>query len=262
MPESDLALLTDAARAAGHIARRHFGNGPANWEKGDAQGPVSVADLEINDMLRDMLCGTRPDYGWLSEESTDDHDRLHRERTFIVDPIDGTRAFLAGEHSFAHALAVAENGQVTAAAVYLPMRDELFTARIGAGAFLNGQPIGVSKTTSAQSARVLSNRASLDPRHWQGAVPGFSRHFRPSLAWRMCLVADGSFDAMLTLRPTWEWDVAAGCLIVAEAGGISRIMTGQPPVFNNPDPRLAGLIAGPSRLTTDLVTQLKPSSKD
>lgn len=258
----DLTLLMDAAHAAGAIARRHFGTGPESWDKGGAQGPVSVADIEVNDMLRAELGAARPDYGWLSEETPDDTARLGPERTFIIDPIDGTRAFLAGEHSFAHSLALAEGGQIIAAVVHLPMRNETFTARLGGGARLNGQPLAASRATNAEGARVLTNKANLRPALWQGPVPDFSRHFRPSLAWRMCLVATGRYDAMLTLRPTWEWDVAAGALIVAESGGAVRTQARLAPRFNNPVPQLSGLVAGAPVLTDALLARLAPVGSD
>lgn len=255
----DLALLTEAALEAGAIAKRHFGTGPESWDKGGAQGPVSVADLEINDMLRATLGAARPDYGWLSEETPDDAARLGPERTFIIDPIDGTRAFLAGDTSFAHSLALAEAGEIIAAVVHLPMRNETYVATLGGGASLNGAALAVSHSTNPEGARVLTNKASLAQDLWTGPVPLISRHFRPSLAWRMCLVATGQYDAMFTLRPTWEWDVAAGALIVAEAGGTVRTRDHIAPRFNNPAPQLNGLVAGPAALTNALIARLNPA---
>ena len=107
MPERDLALLTDAAREAGRIAMRFWRRDPQVWDKGGEHGPVTEADLAVNDMLKPMLLAARPDYGWLSEETPDNADRLSRDTVFIVDPIDGTRAFVAGEETLAHSLAVA-----------------------------------------------------------------------------------------------------------------------------------------------------------
>jgi len=255
----DIALLSEAALAAGEIARRHFGTGPESWDKGGTQGPVSVADLEINDMLKASLGAARPDYGWLSEETPDDAARLGPERTFIIDPIDGTRAFLAGDTSFSHSLALAEGGEIIAAVVHLPMRDETYIATLGGGASLNGVALAVSQTSNPEGASILSNKANLMPAFWSGPVPLVKRHFRPSLAWRMCLVASGQYDAMLTLRPTWEWDVAAGALIVAEAGGSVRTRDHLAPRFNNPEPQLNGLVAGPAALTNALIARLNPA---
>ena len=241
--ESDLDLLSAAALAAGEIALSYHGGDIGTREKPGGQGPVTEADLAVDAMMRDRLMGARPDYGWLSEESGDDGARLERRATFILDPIDGTRAFIDGAKDWSHSIAVAEGGEITAAAVYLPMREALFTAERGRGAFLNGQPIRATETAALEGATVLSHKATLDPGHWRGGAPKVKRHFRSSLAYRLCLVAQGRFDAMLTLRPTWEWDVAAGSLIVSEAGGTVTDRSGAGPRFNRATPQCDGMIA-------------------
>lgn len=257
MPESDLALLAEAARAAGEIARRHFGRGPEVWEKPGGAGPVSAADLEIDAMLRAELLAARPNYGWLSEETPDSPARLGAGRVFIVDPLDGTSAFLAGQRSFAHSLAVAEAGRVIAAAVAVPMLDRLYTAAAGEGAFLGGSPISVSGRAELEGAGILAARPQLDPAHWPGGVPPVERHFRPSLAFRLCAVAAGRFDGMVTLRDTWEWDIAAGSLIVAEAGGRVTDRHGVAPVFNSPSAQQAGVLAGSPAVHAGLMARLR-----
>lgn len=247
MPERDLALLTEAALAAGKIALRHFGNAPEVREKPGGAGPVTIADLEIDGMLRGALMAARPDYGWLSEESEDTPERLAAARVFVIDPIDGTRAFIAGERAWAHSLAVVEAGRVIAGVVHLPLLERMYRAAAGGGATLNGTPIGVSERADLEDARVLTNAAQLDPRHWKGDAPRLERHMRPSLAYRLCLAAEGRFDAMLTFRDAWEWDVAAGDLIAREAGAVVTDRTGAPAVYNNPHPQVPGLIvAGPA----------------
>ena len=245
MPGSDLDLLIGAAREVGAIAAGFFERGAERWDKPDDEGPVTEADIAVNTRLADLLREARPDYGWLSEESCDDGDRLRKKRLFVVDPIDGTRAFIEGSRDWAHSLAVVEDGIVTAGAVYLPMRDAMFTASLGGGAFLNGEPLQVSAGTDLDAATVLSNKWNFRPEYWaDGVVPPVTRHFRSSLAFRLCLIAQGRFDAMVTLRPTWEWDIAAGALIVAEAGGIVRTQDDAAPVFNNAHPQVNGLLAG------------------
>jgi len=256
---ADVTLLTEAAGAAGAVAMRHFGTGPQSWEKADGAGPVSKADLEVDALLRDRLLAARPDYGWLSEETEDDPARLDRSSVFIVDPIDGTRAFLAGQKGFAHALAVARAGRVTAAAVHLPLMGLTYAARLGGGARLNGQPLRVTRTPGIGGARVLAGRPQLAPEHWKdGVAPPVQRHFRSSLAWRLCLVAEGSFDATLTLRPAWEWDTAAAALIAAEAGVRVTDRHGAELGFNRPHPASAGLIAAAPALHAALFERLKP----
>ncbi|RMD88606.1 MAG: 3'(2'),5'-bisphosphate nucleotidase CysQ [Alphaproteobacteria bacterium] len=235
---------------------RHFRTDPAQWDKGGGAGPVSEADLEVDELLRDMLCRARPDYGWLSEESEDDPARLSARRVFVIDPIDGTRAFLAGEESFAHSLAVVEDGRPVAGVVHLPARGETFTAARGGGAQCNGRPIAVSRATGADGARVLAARGQLEPRRWPGGVPPVERHFRNSLAWRMALVAGGRFDAMITLRDCWEWDIAAGALICEEAGGLVVDRHGRALVFNTAAARTPGVLAGAPAVVRDLLKRL------
>jgi myo-inositol-1(or 4)-monophosphatase len=205
--------------------------------------------------LAAQLRGARPDYGWLSEESPDSTDRLSRERVFVLDPIDGTRAFIAGEAAFSHALAVVEDGQVTSGVVYLPALDLLYAARLGGPATCNGTIISVGGGESLLP-RVLTSKPSLHPSNWQGDSPAMSRHFRPSIAYRLCLVADGSFDAMLTFRPSWEWDVAAGSLIARAAGAQVTEARGGALRFNNEKPQVQGILAAPPTLAKRFVAAM------
>ena len=236
-------MLLGAAEAAGAIAARHFGARPEVWEKDAGQGPVTEADLEIDRMLRARLLAARPGYGWLSEETPDDAARLASEAVFIVDPIDGTRAFIEGNKGFAHALAVARAGRVTAAVVHLPLMALTYAARAGGGALLNDRPLVVAPRKGLVGAHVLARRSQLEPGLWPGGLPLIHRHFRPSLAWRLCLVAEGAFDATVTLRDTWDWDTAAAALIAEEAGARVTDRLGKPLIFNTPEPRSSGLIA-------------------
>ncbi len=243
MPERDLDLLLDVAAEAGDIALKYFKNDPEVWDKEGDQGPVTVADLEVNAMLESRLQSARPEYGWLSEESEDHSARLQAERVFILDPIDGTRAFIQGHENFAHSFAVAEQGVVTAAAVYLPAKGMTFAATRGGGATLNGVAIAPSAVTALDQAEVLVAKPMMDAKHWPGGVPPVKRNFRSSLAYRLSLVANGRFDGMFTFRPAWEWDVAAGDLICTEAGAAVFDAQGRAPVYNSADAKIPGMIA-------------------
>lgn len=253
---ADLALLRDAAEAAGEIALRHFRQDPKSWDKEGGLGPVSEADLEVDEMLRARLLAARPDHGWLSEETEDDPKRLEHERVFIVDPIDGTRAFIAGETGFSHALALAVDGAVKAAVVHLPAREETYWAVEGGGAFLNGAPIAPSAAADPDAAKILVSRHHLAAEHWPGGAPQVGPNFRPSLAWRLCLVAAGRFDAMVTFRPAWEWDVAAGDLIAAEAGALVCDRDGRPARYNAEHPRVHGMLAAAPKLAGPLLARM------
>ncbi len=261
MPAADLALLTDAAREAGKIATGYSGREARRWDKPHGAGPVTEADLAVNAMLEQRLRRARPAYGWLSEESPDNAERLTCDRLFIVDPIDGTRSFAEGSNTWAHALAVAERGVVTAAVIYLPLRDLMYVAATGQGAFVNDVAITPSHPGDLVAADILAARPNLQPEHWKGGdVPAFKRSYRPSLAYRMALVAQGRFDAMLTLRPSWEWDIAAGDLILREAGAACSDRHGAPLKFNNPHPQVNGVVAAGPRLHSTICTALSPDS--
>ncbi|MEC7962481.1 MAG: inositol monophosphatase family protein, partial [Pseudomonadota bacterium] len=125
MPATDLDLLIHAARLAGETALKYSGPQAKSWDKPGDLGPVTEADLAVNDVLHRELLGARPDYGWLSEESEDGSTRLDQEKLFIVDPIDGTRSFIEGSNAWAHSIAVAQGGEITAAVVLLPAKDRL-----------------------------------------------------------------------------------------------------------------------------------------
>jgi myo-inositol-1(or 4)-monophosphatase len=260
LPEPDLALLEAAARAAGEVALGYAGQPGEVREKPGGHGPVSEADLAVNRMLHARLLAARPDYGWLSEESEDRPARLDARRVFIVDPIDGTRAFLAGQRDWSHSLAVAEAGRVIAGVVHVPMLGATYAAARGGGARCNGVPIAASAADAADGARVLTTGGQLDPARWPGGVPRFHRGFRPSIALRLCLVADGEADAMLTFRETWEWDVAAGMLIAQEAGARVTDASGRSIGFNAPHPALPGIIAAGSALHSAILERLAPAA--
>ena len=255
-PAADLALLLDAARAAEGIARAHWRADPQTWTKAD-DSPVTEADLKVDRHLRDMLGTARPGYGWLSEESEDDPARLEAQTVFIVDPIDGTRSYAAGQTDWAHSLAVAHRGRVVAAVVHLPLRDQTFAATADTATTLNGAPVAVTDAPACEGARLLAPRWALDPAGWRGGVaPGFDRSLRPALAWRLSLVAEGRFDAALTLRPVWEWDIAAGTLLVERAGGIVTDRRGARHAFNSAGRRSDGMIAAGPALHADILSHL------
>lgn len=256
MPVHDLALLTDAARAAGDIAMRYWRQTPEVWEKPGGQGPVTEADLAVNAMLSATLRAARPDYGWLSEEDEDSTARLSTTRQFIIDPIDGTRAFMAGEETFAHSLAIAENGAVIAGVVYLPALDRLYTATATGPALKDGEPIQASQQTEIEGATLLTTPPNLAPQHWPGGVPAIKRSFRTSLAYRLCLVAEGRHDGMLTLRDAWEWDIAAGALIAQRAGATVTDRHNTPLHFNTPDAKRPGVLAAAPGLHAALMARL------
>lgn len=261
MPETDLDLLISAARAAGEVACRFTGPEAQVWDKPGGAGPVTEADLAVNAVLEERLRGARPDYGWLSEESVDGPGRLSRRRAFIVDPIDGTRSFIEGTRTWAHSLAVVEDGGAVAGVVYLPMRDKMYAAARGQGAKLNGTPLRVSDAGGLSGSSVLAAKPAFEAVHWRaGQAPDMARGFRPSLAYRLALVAEGRFDAMMTLRATWEWDIAAGDVILREAGAVTSDRAGGALRYNKPVAKVDGVLAGNPAVHGALLDALAPGA--
>lgn len=261
MPENDLALLSEAARQSGEIATKFATGKNRVWEK-SPDNPVTEADHAVDQFLKETLLASRPDYGWLSEETEDDPARLDAKRIFVVDPIDGTRAFIAGERTWAHSIAVVEDGQPITGVVYLPLMDKLYAGALGCGATLNGAAISPTDTPDLDKATVLASRPAFEDRLWKDGVPPIKRHFRPSLAYRLCLVAEGRFDAMLTLRDSWEWDLAAGAVIATEAGAIVTDRNALPLRFNAPHPMTQGVLAAGSLLHGKLAGRLSEPARN
>lgn len=259
-PKDELALLCAAVQEAGEIAMHHWRHKPAHWDKPDNGGPVSEADLAVNDRLETLLRSARPDYGWLSEESADDPARLTAKRCFIVDPIDGTRGFINGEDTFSIVAGICEGDRMIAGAVWLPALKRLYSAHIDGPALYNGMVMRASSATRPDGARVLTTAPNMAASHWPGGVPDLKRSFRPSLAYRLCLVGEGRHDAMITFRPAWEWDIAAASLIAERGGALVTDATGVALRFNQPDPRSAGVIAAPPALHGALMARTRATS--
>ncbi len=246
MPEhdADLALMRDAARKAGEIALDFAANGAAAWEKSPGH-PVTEADLAVNAYLEARLRDERGDYGWLSEETADDAERLRRRRVWVVDPIDGTRAYMRGGADWCVGLALVEDGAAVAGVVYAPVQDELYDAAAGAGARLNGAPIGVSERASETGARLIVAKELPAHPSWPEPWPEMIVcDPKPNATlYRMALVAAGRWDGAMALWRKSDWDVAAGAVLINEAGGAATTHLGEDLVFNRPAPAQRSLVA-------------------
>jgi myo-inositol-1(or 4)-monophosphatase len=226
----DGALLKGAVREAGVLAQSLFRTELKNWTKG-ASSPVSEADIAVNDLLEARLRAATPDYGWLSEESVDDDARLGKRLVWIVDPIDGTRAYLAHRDDWCVSVALVEGASPILAAVYAPVTDEFFFAARGQGATLNDRAVQATAGTELDFSRMagpkpLVQRLSASP-------DDITLHPRiGSLALRLCRVADGSLDAAFAGGQSRDWDLAAANLIVQEAGGRMTALSGDAIEYN------------------------------
>lgn len=252
MQASDTA--TDYARHAEHLAAclrnaaplalKSFRGNLRHWTK-DRDSPVSEADIAVDEFLRTHLA--QPDIGWLSEESVDNRARLSSRRVHIVDPIDGTRAYIAGEPDWSICAALVEDGRPVAAALYAPVTDEMFTAALGQGTTRNGARISATGGSNLGGARIaaplgyLKNLAEEQP----AIVPIPKIH---SLALRLTRVAEGSIDAAMASKNGRDWDLAAADLLVHEAGGAMTDIAGGRLVYNLHNPVHGALVAaGPAR---------------
>lgn len=234
-PSRDRDLLIGAVREASAIALTFFGQSPAVRVKADGT-QVSEADLAIDAHLRHALTRARPDYGWLSEESDDDHSRLDKTRVWIVDPIDGTRAFLQERTDWTIAAALVENGAPVLGVVYNPPHDELFEAVRGGGARVNGARVHVTERAGLEGASLIVSKGFVRRRDWPEPFPPVETTWVNSIAYRLALVGAGRYDATVSLSNKSDWDIAAADLLVREAGGRITTHSGAPFVYNRPVP--------------------------
>jgi len=241
----DLPLLRDAAREAGVIAMRYFGNNPQVWMKGGTS-PVSEADHAADAYLRETLLSARPDYGWLSEETADDPARLSARRTFVVDPIDGTRGFLEGQRTWCVSVAVVEHGRTIAGVLECPATEETYWALPGEGAFRNGKRIAVRKPAGMAEISGPKPLIDLMPAQWHARLK--RAPYSPSLAYRLAMIASGVLDATFVKPNAHDWDIAAADLILREAGGRLLDRHGHTPLYAGEVIRHGALAAGSGEL--------------
>jgi myo-inositol-1(or 4)-monophosphatase len=235
----DRERLSAAVREAGALAMKSFGGTFKSWTKhGDS--PVSEVDIAIDELLRAHLCEAND--GWLSEERENDPARLERHRIWVIDPIDGTRAYIAGSIDWTISAALVEDGRPTVAVVFAPASDEFFVATLGGGATRNDAPIAVTAGAGLDGARLGGPRRMLEwlaKHHPEIAAMPRVR----SLALRLVRVADGGLDLALTSGNSHDWDLAAADLLLHEAGGMLTSLNGKPLIYNQSNPVHGVLVA-------------------
>lgn len=266
MPDADRAIATDIAgrdrallaatvREAGALALSKFQTDLRTWTKG-ASSPVSEADIAVNDLIERRLRQATPDYGWLSEESADDRARLKHRRVWVVDPIDGTRSYLAGREDWCVSVALVEQGAPVLAAVFAPVTDEFFFATQGRGASLHNAPIHATGGTALDFGRVAGPRPIVE----RLGPPGEGVALHPrigSLALRLCRIGDGTLDLAFAGGQSRDWDLAAADLIVHEAGGRMTALSGEPIGYNRPDVTHGVLVAAGHERHAAVVTHFR-----
>lgn len=231
--------LADAVAAAGEIARAMRRAGVASWTK-ENNSPVTEADIAVDQFLRERLMDIGPNFGWLSEETADSPARLSAGSIWVVDPIDGTRAFMAGDADWTVSAALVENGRPVVAALFAPVTEEMFVAARGHGASRNGAPMRASARTALEGASVSGPEPEINAFRPRAR---FDRRPRVrSLALRLARVASGELDLALASPNANDWDLAAADLLVEEAEGRLSGYGGAPLLYNSPVPRHDRLI--------------------
>lgn len=250
----DLALIRDAVRQAGVICLAAYHRDDAKvWDK-SKNHPVTDADIAVNDYLHETLMSARPTYGWLSEETKDDFSRHSQTRTFVVDPIDGTRAFIERKPGFSVSVAIIEDGDVIAGCVFNPLKDHFYEARQGNGAFLNGKALSVRDCTALGHCTMVGYQRKFQ----RLGFPDMRFKISNSMAYRITMVASGDADATVSFTPKSDWDVAAASLIAQEAGAIVTNLKGETPKFDGEGTTGFGVICASPSLHALLLAQVKP----
>lgn len=241
-PSAETLERIHSALLAARSVLGRFTAGAIETEYKIGHDPVTEADRSVDAVLRKELL--REGEGWLSEETVDDFTRLEKSRVWIVDPLDGTREFVAGIPEFCVSVAMVEDGRPVAGGICNPATDEIFLGSVDSGVTYNGKPARPSERTSLDGALILASRSEVKRGEWkQFENANFKVRPMGSVAYKLALVSAGLADVTFTLTPKNEWDVAAGAALVESAGGFVRTLDGQRLRCNNRNPLLSGLLA-------------------
>lgn len=252
---ADLDVAIRAARMAGALAMSFFGK-PLEVRQKSPNNPVSEADIAVDTFLKEALGAARPSYGWLSEETADDQSRLNARCVWVVDPIDGTRAFVAAKPHFTICIGLLVDAQVMLGVVYNPANDELYEAVIGQGARLNGEVIQAKPIHAIEGCKMLGDKAMFVHPAWPSKWPAMAIETRNSIAYRMCLVASGHFDAAIALSAKSDWDMVAAAIIVSEAGALATDHLGIAFAWDHDIPRQKSLVVASATLHPLLIERV------
>ena len=254
--DADLQLAQAAALEAGRIALGYFRKNP-RWRDKPDHTPVSEADLAVDAALKKTLLSARPDDGWLSEETADDLSRLEKSRVWVLDPVDGTRGFLLNDPHWCVSLALVADHRPVLGVIHAPALGNTWIAAAGKGAFLNGEPIRVSPREELAGAHIIGPRYIHDARRWESPWPQVSVTRLPSLALRLARVASADADGMIAPGHKSDWDIAAGDIIIREAGGKITDARGEEIIYNREATRPFGVIAANPVLHGQLLKRMK-----
>jgi myo-inositol-1(or 4)-monophosphatase len=245
-----IEAVVAAAEAAGRVIQEVAARGFTVEQKG-GEGPVTEADRKADHLLRHSLLELES-CGWLSEETADDRSRLGARRVWVVDPLDGTKEFVKRIPEYSVAVALVEDGRPVLGAVHNPSTGGTYWAVRGEGAFRNGEPLRVE-----EGNRVLASRSEIKRGEFAPFMTDWDVVHVGSIEYKLALVAAGQGGVTLSRGPKWEWDVCAGALIVEEAGGLATDVFGCPLAYNQPFPKVRGILAGAPQAYARALAQIE-----
>ena len=253
---SEHNLVKESILEAGKLALKWFKKDPEQWKKDDGS-LVSKADIEINDLLNKLLKNKNPEFGWLSEENEDDRSRLNKKITFVVDPLDGTKAFLEGKKEFSISVAIVKNGLPISGIVFSPSTGEMFEAEKNKGSWKNNKKVIISNYNRLEKCKMIAFKPMFSHPAWKEPWPKMDIENRNSIAYRMALVASGQYDAMMALNSKNDWDIAAGDLLISEAGGIVTLHTNKKIIYNTENIKKPSVIGTNKSIHDKIIKRVK-----
>lgn len=257
MFNEELIAAKVAARNAGKILIKHLNVDDKNIEYKSEDSPVTIADQEADKYLSDFIGGEFPHDGWLSEETVDTEERLEKKRTWIVDPLDGTKEYIKKLPEFSISIALVQNNIPVVGVIYNPISEEMFYAERNKGAFLNGMKIKISDKQDIKNASLIVSRSEYGNNLWNNYKSSFSSiKSIGSIAYKLGLAAANVYDITATVAPKNEWDICAGDCIVREAGGTMKTINGENINYNQKKTLVTDPIIATNFKLFDMVSDL------
>lgn len=248
-------LLCSAVREAGELAMRMFNAGVDSWDKTDGT-PVSEADLAVDRLLATRLREATPEFGWLSEETAREDTTRSKDNVWVIDPIDGTSAYVRGSNHWCVGACLLSQGRPVVAAAFAPAQNRFYEAALNAGARLNGETMQTTGKPGLDGSRFVAHTSIISQSKWKLPVPQIDCAMTTSLILRHCVVATGEYDGAIAFGKKHDWDLAPGDLIVHEAGGHTLDLDGKGFVYNRNTTRQNGLMAGSKALLDEISERL------
>ncbi len=254
-------LSTYAIKKASDVILKYYNSSYEVQMKGIGN-PVTDADIEADDILKEILMSETSDFGWLSEETKDSKSRLDKNMVWIVDPLDGTKEFVEGIPNFVISIGLVENGNPVLGIIYNPISKDLFSGYKNDGVKVNGVKCKISDKIDFSQMSMLNSRSETKSGLWTS----YQKHFKDiipigSIAYKLAMVSAGRTDMVASLKPKNEWDICAGHCLINESGGKLLTSLGKEIKYNNPNTLITpGLIAGNHEVVDHMVELIKQTN--